>query len=71
MWHYLLVYYIRRVIVESEGTGTGRWEALLPGKPGGPQPPRKVGRAWEQRSGVPGHPPRARAGGHRETTGEE
>lgn len=35
------------VIVESEGNGTGRWEAL-PGKPEGPQPSEKVGRAWEQ-----------------------
>lgn len=68
MWHYLLVYYVCRGTVQSEGSGTGCWEALL-GKPGGPEPPPE---GWESSgSGVLGHPPRALAGGHRETTGEE
>lgn len=38
------------VIVESEGNGTRRWEAL-PGKPEGPQPSGKVGTTWERCSG--------------------
>lgn len=70
IWRCLLICYTCRVIVKSGGSGTGCWEAL-PGKPGRPQPSRKVRRTWEQCSGILGCTPRAQARGHQETTIKE